>query len=55
MKSLGRAIIYYDWCPYKKRSLETDIHTDYLKIQEEDGQLQAEEKGPQKKPTLPTL
>lgn len=27
MRSLEWALILYDWCPYKKRDVETQIHT----------------------------
>ena len=52
MKSLGHTLIQYDWYPYKKRRLGHRNTTDYCK--DTDSHLQAKEKGPQKKQTLPT-
>ena len=52
MKSLGHTLIQYDWYPYKKRRLGHRNTADYCK--DIDSHLQAKEKCPQKKQTLPT-
>ena len=47
MKPFNQALIQHDWCPAKKRGHE-HRHTqreDHVKIQTEDGQLQAKDRG----------
>lgn len=45
MRLLGWALVQYDWCPFKKRSLgHRDIGREaQIKTQREDSHLQAEE------------
>ena len=50
MSSVEWALIRYDWCPYKKRLGNT--HTEGRPC-EEDGHLQAKERGLRKKTTNP--
>lgn len=46
MRSLGRVLILYDWCPPKKKEMWTQAEKgDNVKIQGEDGHLQANERG----------
>lgn len=46
MKSLGWALIQYNWCLYKKRSGHSDtLKEDYVKTQGKDNHLQAKERG----------
>ena len=46
MRSLGWALIQYDWCPYKKRKLghRSVQREDDVKTQEEDSYLQVKER-----------
>ena len=37
MKSLGWVLIQYDWCPYKREHLNTDMHTESTPCEDEGG------------------
>lgn len=53
MRALQWIFIQYDCCPYDKNKLGHGQRVDRVKTQE-DGQLQAQERGPRKKKTLLT-
>ena len=65
MRSLGWALIQYDWCPYKKEKFGNETHTQGRRREEtqrEDSYLPGKERGlahdlpsqPSGEPTLPT-
>ena len=37
MKSSGWVLIQYDWCPYKRGHLNTDMHTESTPCEDEGG------------------
>ena len=56
MKSVGWALIQYEQCPYRRRSLGHRLtqREDHVESQGEDGHLEAKERDLQKTPTLLT-